>query len=209
MRCRGSRREGPRRRRGAGTVEEPPHRKHVGIANRLKRCLVVPHRSAQHLAEHVLALEMRHPGVLVGARDGAEHHVRDVCFDGRGQDGMALRHLGVNIRFERSGARKHCVHAAHRRTQGSTVVKRTCDHVNTAVGKAPGRWLVRLASHRPHQRPPRAAATAPPCPPVAPSTRMGRSVIRRRYSSLSRWSRRCGSTSSASRSQPPDSAAAA
>ena len=43
----------------AGAVEEPPHRMHIGIADRLEWCLLVPDKSAHSHAERLGHLRRR------------------------------------------------------------------------------------------------------------------------------------------------------
>jgi hypothetical protein len=86
-------------------------------------------------------------GVLVGAGDRAEHHVRNLLVAGGGHDGVALGDLGVHSSLERSSQREHTADTPHRRTKGRPVIEGANDNLNAELRQACNRSFCQRAHH--------------------------------------------------------------
>lgn len=93
----------------------------------------MPDRLTQVVFNHSLAVEVRHPGVLVGSGNRTEHQVRNPGVLGGADDGTALGYLGIHPCLKRGRQRKRPGNVSHRRSQGDAVAERAGDNLDAAL----------------------------------------------------------------------------
>jgi hypothetical protein len=99
-----------------------------------------------------LAVEVRHPAVLVCPRNRTEYQVRNPCPPGGGQDRSALFDFGIHPGLERGGQSEHPGHPDHCCSQRRLVVERPGDHLDPSVGQPAGRARGRVTHQSAHLR---------------------------------------------------------